>query len=160
MKRLIYIFIIVLAVLGTSCNRKLVYEDERTFAADDWLRFQPETFQVPVRNVDDCYHICMDMWIDTAQFPEELLTLAINMTSPNNERRMFYGYVHVREKGRWQGEYEDGVLHVRQRIRQYFFFNVAGTHEVEIAQATHRYDLRGVKRIKFYVEKAELKYPE
>ncbi|MCR4660077.1 MAG: gliding motility lipoprotein GldH [Bacteroidales bacterium] len=158
MKRIIILSICVL--IFASCGKKNVFDEQRTFANNNWQRFSTESFEVPIRNIDDCYHLYMDLVIDTAFFCENLLPLTININGPDGSNRMFYGYVRVRDNGRWQGTFEGGNLHVSQRVRQYFFFNTKGTHEVVIGQATSHYDLYGIVSAGLRIEKAELNFPK
>ncbi|MBR1851040.1 MAG: hypothetical protein IJ789_06670 [Bacteroidales bacterium] len=160
MKHFFPILIAAVICCCTSCSNNTIFSDERTFDNDDWRRFSKENFDVQIKDVESCYHLCFDMWIDTTRFREQLLQLAVNMESPTGDRRMFPAYVHIREHGRWQGEMEGNLLHVKDRLRQYFFFNSKGEQHIEIEQATNRYDLYGVNRIKFHIEKAELAYPK
>lgn len=158
-RRILPIFLLLL--LLTSCKNSLVYEDQRTFDNADWQFFAPEKFEVPIRNIDDCYNIYAAVAIDTNQMKMSTLPLFVDLYSENGERRSFNSYIRLKnEKGQWAGKFEDGQLLCENRIREYFFFNTTGTHTLEISQYTHKYSLPGIHSLTLKVEKAKLEYPD
>ncbi len=158
MKRLPLILLSL--ILLASCNRT-VLEEERTFANSNWKFFQPEEFNLNIKNIDDCYNIYATVVIDTAQFKMSRLPLFVNLYSPNGERRSFTGYLLPKDElGKWNGDFKDGKLVCTRCIREYFFFNVTGDHTIEVSQYTHRYDLNGIESFTLKIEKADVIYPD
>ena len=96
--------------------------------------------------------------VDTALYRYESLPLTVNIYSPAGEHRMFYAEIPLKENGRWRGEMEDGYMRVRHRIRSYFSFNNAGTHRIDIGQATSQYDLEGVHSVGVHIDRTKLDY--
>lgn len=145
-----------------SCKSDILVQDQRVFDNNTWMRFEMEKFDVNVNNIDDCYDIYLNLVVDTAQLKENVVPLIFNMNAPNGERRMFRTLVNIKNKnGLLLGEsHNDGYIYFTHKARNYFFFNAEGVYEIEVGQATNRYELRGIKSVELVVERAELVYPE
>lgn len=145
-----------------SCKSDVLVKEQRDFENNTWMRFELEKFDIKVDNVDDCYDIYLNLVVDTAQLKESVVPLVFNMNSPNGERRNFRTLVNVKNKnGLLLGEScDDGYVYFEHKARNYFFFNAEGVYEIEVGQATNRYELHGIKSVELIVERAELVYPE
>lgn len=156
------ILLSLVAFTLTSCHKdKILYEDTVTFTDQTWLRQEPKSFNIQVKNIDDCYNIYFTMKIDTASVRGNNFPLVVNLYSENGERRMFYSYLQVRNnEGNWIVPREGSKLIIDQRIKEYFFFNSVGQHRLEIGQGTDRYEIKKVEYFGVRIEKAELIYPE
>lgn len=160
MKKFILPALLVL-LIATGCGRKVVYNETRQFANNTWKFFEPETFDVNIKNIDNCYNIYVELVIDTAYLRESNYPILINMYSPNNERRTFRSYVMVRnEQGSWLGDLDGKYLKCKDQIREYFFFNVEGKHQIQLSHLTGRYEQPGIQSLTLSIEKAKLEYPE
>lgn len=153
---------LLFSVFFVSCQSDILVKEQRFFNNNTWTRFEMEKFQIDVNNVDDCYDIYLNLAIDTAFMREDVIPLSFSLNAPNGERRMFRTLVNIKNKnGLLLGEKgDDGYIYFEHKARDYFFFNNKGVYNVEVGQATNRYELRGVKSLELVVEKAELVYPE
>ena len=79
----ILLSLIVLATL-CSCGKKVILDEDRTFANDTWLRFQPEQYSVTPGSPDDCYNFLVTLTIDTARFHESVLPVIMEIESPEH----------------------------------------------------------------------------
>lgn len=162
MKRIYLLFsAALLLILAASCNSSVLFDEEHVIADAKWNRFSPEEFHVKSNSVDDYYDLYVTVSVDTNQYRLNSLPVNINLYSPNGERRMFPSTVTLRKSnGQWNGTFEGSVLTCSQRVRDCFCFNTEGDYKVEVGQATHYYDITGVKSIAFKVLKTKLEYPE
>lgn len=158
MKKL-YLPLLCLLLL-TACGSRPVHHEERSFAADTWNHFKPETFQFDIRNATDYYNIDLSATIDTVRYRYESLPLQFTLVSPNGERRQLYGTVQMKDHGRWRGEME-GTSNLRTatgRIRSFFSFNAKGDYSLEVSQITSQYDLEGIHQIELTITRAKVDY--
>lgn len=161
MKRHILPLIFTL-LLFCSCGKKVLLDQDHTFANATWMRFEPETFQVEAPNTDDCYNFYITAHIDTNVFHENGLPLIIEMISADGETRSHFPSLLLRNhEGTWMGDFDSqGILTVKQMVRQFYFFNSVGTHTIHVSQRTSKYQIEGIRDINLRIEKAKIEYPE
>lgn len=153
--------LILLALLLGACQNKSILDETRTFANSNWQRFEPETFEANINNIDDCYDLYVDAVIDTATYRDKTLPIIMSIFAPNGERRTIVGTIQVVNKnGTFMGTVDGGQVTCTQKIRDYLYFNNAGSHKFEISQRTSHYDLRGVRSMTFRIVKSDLKLPD
>ena len=156
-----YTTLCILLLSMVSCGGKKTLFDETQNIAGTWNRFENKTFTVPVTNTDDYFDIYMKVAVDTTLFRQSSLPLNVNIYSPDGERRMFRASVPLRDRqGLPAGTVEHGRMVVDRKVRDLFSFNSKGDYRIEVGQATHLYDIKGVKQITLHIEKAELALPE
>lgn len=160
MKKILPILFAVL--LLSSCGKKVILNETRTFDRNTWMRFQPETFQVEANTTEDCFNIYATVEIDTSLFKENGLPLMIEIKSPQGDSRTLFNTVLLRDhQGNWMGNFNDyGVITVSQMIRQFYFFNALGTHTFNLSQRTNKYEIQGINGITLKIEKTKIEYPE
>lgn len=150
------------SVLLAACSgNSTIYQQTHTFTNNTWMRFEPEVFEVPVDNADECYDIHMSARLDTTLYQLGDLPLIINVYSPDGQRRMFNGHIQVRDKdnhltGHTTGRFVD----VTAKVTRYFYFNSPGTHRIEVKNNISKYELRGIANFAMRVEKSPIVYPE
>jgi len=160
MKRLpLLVFSFYLLVSCGSAD-KTVFDQTVDIPNATWMRFEPTTFSVDVPNADDCYELSVALDIDTARYRETALPLIVKIeseaeksTGTPGETRTLFATVMLRP------ETQDGTL-FRQRIREYFYFNRAGTYNVTVGQRTSHYELPGIRKVGFTIRKAQLELPK
>ena len=156
--------ILSLLILTTlcSCGKKVILDEDRTFANDTWLRFQPEQFEVTPSSTDDCYNFLVTLTIDTNRYLESGLPLILELENAAHEKRTLFSTVVLRNHdGHWMGTFdENGSLVVTKMVRQYFFFSTASSHTITLGQRTNKYEIHGIRNLNFRIEKAKLEYPE
>lgn len=162
MTKKIFPFMLIALLTLASCHKKGdLLNDQRIFAGNNWQRFDTQTFEIKVPTNDECYNLYTIVEIDTAKVKDDALPLNINLYSPNGEHRMFRTLVNLRNRnGLWLGEMKDGYMVYAHKARANFFFNVDGTHKMEISQGTSHYDLPCVHSLTLKVEQAIIEYPE
>ena len=164
MKKLTITRLLALTILLAlaSCGNKTAYQESVTLPADTWLRFEPRELSLDIANTEDCYEIYVEADIDTSRYREEALPLTFKMTSNQGETRTFFASLMLRSKdGHTLGQpAEGGYLHYRQRVKEYFYFNVPGQHTLSIGQRTSRYEIKGIHRVGIIIQKAQLEYPK
>lgn len=146
----------------TSCGRKVILDETRTLQGDTWFRFTPEHYTVSVSNADDCFNFTLELTLDTARYHEMALPIMLNTESPDHTKRTLFATVLLRNReGNWLGHFdEEGRLQVSQNVREYYFFNVAGQHSIDLFQRTNKYEIHGIHNLRFRIEKAKLEYPK
>ena len=151
----------LLTLCLASCGESPVLDETRPFDGGIWNRFKPEVFDVNIEKPDDFYNITVELVVDSALMRGNSFPLTVNLYSPDNEHRMFYTGLLLRNGDRWKGESAgEGLRVVKQNIREYFSFRGKGTHRLEIGQATSQYDLEGVRSMHVTIAKAEIDYDD
>ena len=157
-------FIVAIAalLLCVGCGRKSLLDESRTFANDTWLRFEPETYTVDVKNTDDCFNFVVTVTVDTARYREMTIPLKLEVESPAHEKRTIFSTLNLRNRnGNFLGTFnEEGYLVGHQMVREYYFFNQKGMHTISLGQRTNKYEIKGIKELKLTISEAELEYPK
>jgi len=159
MKKLIPLLFVL--PLLCSCGKTLFHESH-TFTNDTWMRFEPETFNIGINNVDDYYDIVMTVSIDTNIYTSRNFPLVVNMTSDEGETRMVYADIPLFESksGKRTGKLEGSVQSASGKAWKYLCFNRKGNFKLEVKQGTSKYEISGVKAFAVDVEKAQMVLPE
>lgn len=154
--------LLLLFSLLVSCKNGELFNEQHTIKNSVWNRFEAETFEFESTNSDDFYNLYLYAEIDTTQYLARTLPLNINLYSSNGERRMFTATITLRDShGASKGTLLDnGNIFAEQCARKMFCFNSVGHYTLELGQATHYYDIRGIKKIGVRIENAPLEYPE
>ena len=76
MKR--FLPLLLVSLILASCN-KIVYNDTRSFNNSTWMRFEPETFEFSVKNIEKCYNIVATVKIDTTLYKGFDFPLVVDM---------------------------------------------------------------------------------
>ena len=148
-------------MLLVSCGKGVIFDEMQTIPGDNFQRFTEQKFEVDIDNIDDCYDLYVTTTIDTSCYVSNSLPIMVTVDGPNGDSRMFRNIVSVRDKdGNWKGDIDGSTLTTVTRVREYYFFNVAGMHTVRISQCSHKYDIRGISKVGFRVVKADLVYPD
>lgn len=151
----ILLLLVCTLTLFSGC-KKTLFTETHDFHNNTWTRFETDTFEIPVANVDDCYDIYFELLVDSSRVHETSIPIAVNLYSPNSEHRMFRTFFNVYSNGHVNGESEGEYIRISQRVREYFFFNVKGTHRMEVAQCTNKYEVNGIHSITVKVVKSKL----
>lgn len=158
MKRLLPL--LLASLIFVSCD-KVVFESTRSFNNNTWMRFEPETFEFNIKNIEKCYNIVATVKIDTTLYKGFDFPLVVDMQNDQGEHRNFYAQIPLYNKqGLRNGEIVDNYQIVSTNIKEYFFFNTSGKQTIAIKQGTHKYDLNGVFNFGLKVEKADMKLPK
>ena len=155
-------FSIFILLLTASCSNHEVYSESYSFPSETWMRFEPHTFEANIPNSEECYELYVTLDIDTLRYREQALPLTFKVISDQGETRTFFASVMLRSSdGNSLGQ-SDGQGHLifRQRVKDYFYFNQPGHYSVSIGQRTSRYEIKGIRKITFTVNKAKLEMPE
>ena len=163
MKRIFPLIVaMIFTVVFTSCGKKVLFEESRTFSNDTWLRFQPEHFDVQSVSTDNCYNFFVTLTIDTARYRENALPIIMELESPDHENRTLFSTILLRNReGAWLGSFNDnGNLVISQQVRQFHFFNTTGKYSLNLGQRTNKYEIHGIRQLDLRIEKTELEYPE
>lgn len=159
MKRLVPL--LLLLPMLCSCG-KTIFHESHTFKNDTWMRFEPETFNIGIRNVDEYYDIVMTVSVDTTIYTAPNFPLVVNMTSDEGEIRMVYADIQLFEpkSGKRVGEMEGPVQTASGKAWKYLCFNRKGNFKLDVKQGTSKYEIAGVKGFAVDVVKAQMVMPE
>lgn len=159
-KTIISLLVAVCFGVCTSCGSKVVFDETRTLSGA-WNRFKPETFTVDINDAEELYDFYLSVTVDTARYRANTLPIHVNVVSELGERRMFPCSITLRDNHDiWKGEWRDGLLVVDQRVRDCFSFNRKGSHTVTVGQATHYYDIDGIRSLRLHLSPTEIVYPD
>lgn len=153
---------LLIALMGVcllcSCGKKNILDESHAFDRNIWNRFTMEEFSFHVPNIDNYYNIDITVAVDTLHYRYNTVPLAVNIVSPDGEKRRILTSVALKEKERWRGEMQDGYRYAQGRVRSYFSFNSKGQYRMEVGQQTSQYDLEGIHSVAVRIEKAKLDY--
>ena len=158
----IILFSALSMILVSSCGKKTLLDETRTFPNDTWMRFTLEHYQVEAPNTEDCYNFTVSVTVDTSRYHEPAVPILMEIESPSNEKRTLFSTLVLRnQEGAWiSHSNDDGTMTAIQTVRQFFFFNTKGIHSINLGQRTNKYEIHGIKSLNFKIEKAKLEYPE
>lgn len=158
MKRLLPFLLIPLLV---ACG-KTVYHEDHTFTNNTWMRFEAESFEFSIRNIDEYYDIFATVTLDTNRFLNHDFPLVVNMTNEEGELRMFYANIPLFDPktGQRAGEFDGSRQTATAKIRKYLSFNRKGAVKLEVKQGTSKYELPGVHSFGVSVKKAQMELPK
>lgn len=145
-----------------SCGKQTILDSTHTFNQSKWLRFEPESFSAEAPNTDDCFNFIVSIQFDTTVYREAGLPLMMEITSPAGDTRTLFSTIVLRNhENHWMGEFDNnGMLNVTSVIKQFYFFNVVGTHTIKLSQRTSKYEIGGINNINLKIEKTKIEYPE
>ena len=98
MKKILTTIAIAITCIMSACSDKVVFEEKHNFPNSTWMRFDPENFEVNIKNIDDCYDIYFSVTVDTNVIRINNLPLVINIEDSEGSRRVFMSDIIFQNK--------------------------------------------------------------
>jgi len=156
MKKILTTIAIAIIFIMSGCSDKVVFEEKHNFPNSTWMRFDPENFEVNIKNITDCYDIYFSVTVDTNVIRINNLPLVVNIEDSEGSRRVFMSdIIFQNKKGESMGK-TIGSFEYTARAREYFYFNSKGIHKFSIKNSTQFYELKGIASIGMKIEKSNM----
>lgn len=156
MKKIFPFLICALAVLS-GCSSDVIFEENRQFQDEKWQRFEPEVFAFDVKNIDDCYDIYFNFRVNCNVFRVDMLPFIIQLTDSDGTVRNLKTDVAIRDKnGNWKGNCIGTYCEYSVKVREYFFFNKEGRHEMSVKNGSQFLELDGITSFALKIVKANM----
>jgi gliding motility-associated lipoprotein GldH len=153
MRRIIPV-VMLLAVLGTGCDDKRVFDDSASLAGAVWSSDKPVGFEFDVADTVTLHNLYINLR-NGEEYPYSNLFLFVELEFPNGKRSVDTIDCPLADAyGKWYGTglgsiYDQRVLY-RSRVR----FPLSGHYRVEIRQAMRVRELEGIHDVGFRVSRA------
>ncbi|MBR5783548.1 MAG: hypothetical protein IKY43_00085 [Bacteroidales bacterium] len=157
MRKTLILVATVVAIALSSCTDKVIFDEKHNMSNGTWMRFEPETFEVEVKNVKDCYNIYFTLMVDTNVLKLSNVPLVVNLKDEEGSSRVFMSDVILKSKdGKITGNAVGDFVEYTAKAREYFYFNHPGIHQFEIKNATQYYELKGIASFGLKIEKSNM----
>ena len=157
MKKILTTIAIAITFIMSACSDKVVFEEKHNFPNNTWMRFEPENFEVTIKNIDECYDIYFSVMVDTNIIRISNLPLVINIEDAEGSRRVFMSdIIFQNKKGESMGKTVGSFVEYTTKAREYFYFNSKGIHKFSIKNSTQFYELKGISSIGLKIEKSNM----
>lgn len=148
--------IFALAVFA-GCSNDVIFEGNHQFSDEKWQRFEPEVFTFDVKNIDDCYDIYFNFRVNCNEFRVEILPFIIQLTdSEGTVRNMKTDIAIVGKDGGWKGNVIGNYCEYSVKVREYFFFNREGRHEMAVKNGSQFLELEGITSFGLKIVRANM----
>lgn len=142
-KLFVPIFVLLVLFIGCSDN-KVIIDETHEFADGKWKRFEPEVFKFDITDTAACYDIYFNFRIDTSVFRSDNMPFIITLMEREDYKRNLTTEIAIRDKrGIWLGNPIGAYYEYNRKVREYFFFNASGPHEMQIKNGSQYYEAEG-----------------
>ncbi len=157
MKKILTTIAIAITCVVSACSDKVIFDEKHNFPDSTWMRFEPENFEVNIKNIDDCYDIFFSVTVDTNVIRINNLPLVISIEDAEGSRRVFMSdIIFQNKKGESMGKTVGSYVEYTAKAREYFYFNSKGVHKFSIKNSTQFYELKGIASIGMKIEKSNM----
>src|SRR5574344_621786 len=105
MKKIIIVLSLVISIFTAACSSDTIHESTHNFNNMTWLRFEPEVFDITVKNSEDCYDIYVTIKLNPEAIRSDKLPLIFELYDPDGTQRHFMSTLHIKSKdGKILGE--------------------------------------------------------
>ncbi|MBP5190665.1 MAG: lipoprotein [Bacteroidales bacterium] len=152
MKKILVLLSAVLVL--ASCGRRVLIDDMHQFANDTWLRFEPETFEFDVDNIDEPYLVTVALKYDTTRLTDVSLPLVVEFFADSNARHTIFPVIRlVGRDGKRLGTTVDRYCTVTDTLDRCRLYNEKGRFTYRLKQRTSKYEIGGINGLGLKVEK-------
>ena len=144
MKKFFLPLIIVAAAL-VGCSDNVILDETHEFPDAKWQRFEPESFKFDISDTAACYDIYFRFRIDTATFRPDMLPFICTLNESEDYKRQLTTEIAIRDKrGIWLGNPVGRYYEFDRKVREYFFFNAKGPHELLVKNGSQYFETEGI----------------
>ncbi|MBQ6238643.1 MAG: hypothetical protein IJK07_10560 [Bacteroidales bacterium] len=128
----------------TACGKRVLIDETHSFADNTWMRFEPEQFEVNVKNIDVPYQVTVSLQYDTTLVTGDALPLVVEFFADSNARHTLFPEIRLVDRGQRRGTKVDRFCTVVDTIDRCRLFNEEGTFTYRIKQRTSKYEIGGI----------------
>lgn len=144
MKKILLFATIAIGLLAACSENKVVLDETHDFPNGKWQRFQPEVFKFDISDTAACYDIYFNFCIDTATFRSDNLPFICTLMEREDYKRNLTTEIAIRDKrGIWLGTPVGQFYEYNRKVREFFFFNAKGPHELQIKNGSQYIEAEG-----------------
>lgn len=145
MKKILFLATITIGLFAACSENKVVLNETHEFADAKWQRFEPESFKFDISDTAACYDIYFRFRIDTATFRPEMLPFICTLIENEDYKRQLTTEIAIRDKrGIWLGNPVGRYYEFDRKVREYFFFNAKGPHELLVKNGSQYFETEGI----------------
>ena len=157
MKKILLFATIAIGLLAACSENKIVIDETHEFADTKWQRFEPESFKFDISDTAACYDIYFNFRIDTATFRSDNLPFICTLVEREDYKRTLTTEIAIRDKrGIWLGTPVGQFYEYRRKVREYFFFNAKGPHELQVKNGSQFLEAAGFISFGIKIEKVNM----
>lgn len=145
MKKILFLATITIGLFVACSENKVVLDETHEFPDAKWQRFEPESFKFDIKDTAACYDIYFRFRIDTATFRPEMLPFICTLNESEDYKRQLTTEIAIRDKrGNWLGNPVGRYYEFDRKVREYFFFNASGPHELLVKNGSQYFETEGI----------------
>ena len=157
MKKILLLATITIGLLAACSENKVIIDETHEFADGKWKRFEPEVFKFDITDTAACYDIYFKFRIDTSVFRSDNMPFIITLMERDDYKRNLTTEIAIRDKrGIWLGNPLGAYYEYNRKVREYFFFNASGPHEIQIKNGSQYFEAEGFMSFGIKIEKVNM----
>lgn len=162
MKKILKIvFVLLLVVSFSSCNKSQVYKEFKTLPNYTWERIEKgksiEFDNINIENDEDVYDISFHIR-HTPYITEDEVKFKLKITSPSSIVRESVHTIKLKDKEgkEWLGEAMGDMIDLEVDLKTFYSFIERGLYKIELVNMGQKYQLQGIMEVGIEINKSDL----
>ncbi len=162
MKKILKIVFVLLLVVGfSSCNKSQVYKEFKTLPNYTWERIEKgksiEFDNINIENDEDVYDISFHIR-HTPYITEDEVKFKLKITSPSSIVRESVHTIKLKDKEgkEWLGEAMGDMIDLEVDLKTFYSFIERGLYKIELVNMGQKYQLQGIMEVGIEINKSDL----
>ncbi|MBK6523772.1 MAG: gliding motility lipoprotein GldH [Bacteroidia bacterium] len=153
-RNIVFVFVIFLSILFTSCNKNVIYTEYRKFNENEWYAKDKAVFDVDVKDNTSLNNISL-MVRHADAYPYSNIFLFLETTYPDGKvEKDTLEVILANGKGEWMGSGAGDIFDFKVPIKKNVKFPMTGTYKFAFQQAMRTDPLPLVMDFGFEIEKS------
>ncbi len=153
-RNIVFVFVIFLSILFTSCNKNVIYTEYRKFNENEWFAKDKAVFDVDVKDNTSLNNISL-MVRHADAYPYSNIFLFLETTYPDGKvEKDTLEVILANGKGEWMGSGAGDIFDFKVAIKKNVKFPMTGTYKFAFQQAMRTDPLPLVMDFGFEIEKS------
>lgn len=153
-RNIVFVFVILLSLLFTSCNKNVIYTEYRKFNENEWYAKEKAVFDVDVKDNTSLNNISL-MVRHADAYPYSNILLFLETTYPDGKiEKDTLEVILANGKGEWMGSGAGDIFDFKVPIKKNVKFPLVGKYTFAFQQAMRTDPLPLVMDFGFEIEKS------
>jgi len=153
-RNIVFVFVILLSLLFTSCNKNVIYTEYRKFNENEWYAKEKAVFDVDVKDNTSLNNISL-MVRHADAYPYSNIFLFLETTYPDGKvEKDTLEVILANGKGEWMGSGAGDIFDFKVPIKKNVKFPLIGKYTFAFQQAMRTDPLPLVVDFGFEIEKS------
>lgn len=153
-RNIVFVFVILLSLLFTSCNKNVIYTEYRKFNENEWYAKEKAVFDVDVKDNTSLNNISL-MVRHADAYPYSNIFLFLETTYPDGKiEKDTLEVILANAKGEWMGSGAGDIFDFKVPIKKNVKFPLVGKYTFAFQQAMRTDPLPLVMDFGFEIEKS------